>query len=146
MSPQYGELRPTSSWDRFVSLGQPCKFQRVSHLGSVIARHSSSGRQPNFAVLNRGRHLYSAERPSRWALAHISSYNDAYPSLLKFTCRVIHLFLCLSRNMTREHEFVNISANTVFLQNCPKLRGQSLWLHSQSKVYVNYCLFIDIWA
>jgi len=29
------------------------------------------GRQPNFAVLNRGRHLYSAGRPSRWALAHI---------------------------------------------------------------------------
>jgi len=23
--------------------------------------------------LNRGRHLYSAGRPSRWALAHISS-------------------------------------------------------------------------
>jgi len=26
------------------------------------------------AALNRGRHLYSAGRPSRWALAHISSY------------------------------------------------------------------------
>jgi len=26
------------------------------------------------AALNRGRHLYSAERPSHWALAHISSY------------------------------------------------------------------------
>ena len=34
---------------------------------------SSSGRQPNFAALNRGRHLYSAGRPSRWALTHISS-------------------------------------------------------------------------
>jgi len=31
------------------------------------------GNQPNFAALNRGRHLYSAGRPSRWALAHISS-------------------------------------------------------------------------
>jgi len=47
--------------------------QRVSHLGSVTARHSSSGRQTNFAALNRGRHLYSAGQPSRWALAHISS-------------------------------------------------------------------------
>jgi len=27
---------------------------------------SSSGRQPNFAALNRERHLYSAGRPSRW--------------------------------------------------------------------------------
>jgi len=40
-------------------------------LGSVTARHSSSGRQPNFAALNRGRHLYSAGPPSRWAFAHI---------------------------------------------------------------------------
>ena len=32
---------------------------------------SSSGRQPNFASLNC--HLCSAGRPSRWALAHISS-------------------------------------------------------------------------
>jgi len=45
MSPQYGELRPTSGWDRSGSLGHP--------------------------ALNRGRHLYSAGRPSRWALAHI---------------------------------------------------------------------------
>jgi len=64
-------LRSTSGWDRFVSLGYPCKFQRVSRLCSVTARHSSSGRQPNFAALNRRRHLYSAGRPSRWALAHI---------------------------------------------------------------------------
>ena len=32
---------------------------------------SSNGRQANFAVLNRGRHLCSAGRPSGWALAHI---------------------------------------------------------------------------
>ena len=54
-----------------IGLGHPCKFQWVSHLGSVTARHSSSGHQPNFVALNRGRHLYSAGRPSRWALAHI---------------------------------------------------------------------------
>jgi len=39
MSPQYGELRPTNNWDQFGSLGYPCKFQWVSHLGSVTARH-----------------------------------------------------------------------------------------------------------
>ena len=54
-----------------ASLGHPSTFQRVSRLGSVTARHSSSGRQPIFAALNRGCHLYSAGRPSRWALAHI---------------------------------------------------------------------------
>jgi len=74
---QYGELRPASGWDLLASLGYPSTFQRVSRLGRVTARHSSSGRQPNFATLNRGRHLYSAGRPSRWALAHslvISSF------------------------------------------------------------------------
>jgi len=69
----YGELRPTNGWDRFGSLGHPCKFQRVLRLGSVTARHSSSGRQPSFAALNRGRHLYSAGRPLRWASAHMKS-------------------------------------------------------------------------
>jgi len=38
-SPQYGERRPTSGWDRLTSLGYPCKFQRLSRLGSVTARH-----------------------------------------------------------------------------------------------------------
>jgi len=70
-SSQYGELWPASGWDRFISLGHPSYFQRVSHLGSVTARHSSTGRQRNFAALKRGRHLYLAGRPSRWELAHI---------------------------------------------------------------------------
>jgi len=74
MSPHYGELWPTSGWDPFVSLGHPCKFQRLWRLGSVTARHCSNGRLPNFAALNRGRHLYSEGRPSRWALVHISSF------------------------------------------------------------------------
>ena len=43
MYPQYGELQPTSGWDPFVSLGHPCKFQRVSRLGSVTARHIAVG-------------------------------------------------------------------------------------------------------
>jgi len=71
MSSQYGELRPTSGWDLLASLVHPSTFQRVSRLGSITAWHSSSGLQPNFEALNRGRHLYSAGRPSRWALAHI---------------------------------------------------------------------------
>jgi len=71
MSAQYGEHQLTSRWDLLASLGHPCKFQQFSRLGSVTAQHFSSGRQPNFAALNRGRHLYSAGRPSRWALAHI---------------------------------------------------------------------------
>jgi len=41
------------------------------YFGNITAWHSSSGREPNFAALSPGRHLYSARRPSRWALAHI---------------------------------------------------------------------------
>jgi len=36
---QYGELWPTNSWDLLASLGHPSKFQRLSRLGSVTARH-----------------------------------------------------------------------------------------------------------
>ena len=71
MSSQYGELRSTSDWDWLAGLEHPSKFQWVSRLGSVTAWYSSSGHQPNFAALNRGRHLYSEGWPSRWALAHI---------------------------------------------------------------------------
>jgi len=39
MSPQYGELWPTSDWDRSGSLRHPYKFQWVSCLGSITARH-----------------------------------------------------------------------------------------------------------
>ena len=56
------------------SLGHPSYFQRLPRLGSVIAQQSSSERQPNFAAVNRRRYLCSAVRPSRWALAHISSF------------------------------------------------------------------------
>jgi len=45
-----------------------------SSIGSITARHSSSGRQPNFAALSRGHHLYSSGRPSHWALANILVY------------------------------------------------------------------------
>ena len=68
---QYGERRPTSGWDRFVSLGHPSKFQRLLRLDSITARQSSSGRQPKFVAFSRGRHLHSAGQPSGWALAHI---------------------------------------------------------------------------
>jgi len=40
-----------NGWDLLASLGHPWKFQRLSRLGSVTARHFSSGRQPNIAAL-----------------------------------------------------------------------------------------------
>jgi len=41
MFPQYGELRPISGWDRLASLGHPCKFQRVSRLGTTALLHGT---------------------------------------------------------------------------------------------------------
>ena len=41
MSSQYTELRPINGWNLLASLRHPCKFQWVSHLGSITAQHSS---------------------------------------------------------------------------------------------------------
>ena len=70
--PQYGELRPTSSWDRFDSLRNPHQISSgFTSWQRYYCTACSSAHQSNFAALNRGRHLCSAGRPSRWALAHI---------------------------------------------------------------------------
>jgi len=69
--------------------------------GSVTARHCSSGRQPNFAALNRGRHLYSEGRPSRWALAHIV-VPTAIPMLSGLTFSMAITFTSLDVAVTPE--------------------------------------------
>jgi len=54
--------------------GTPAYFNRFRVLAALLHGTLVGGRQTNFAALNRGRHLYSAGRLSRWSLAHISSY------------------------------------------------------------------------
>jgi len=99
--------QPTNGWGLLASLGHPCKFQWVSLLGSRTARDSSSGRQPHFAALNRAYHLYSAGWPSRWALAHISSFllcwsvlvvtsNSYWTLAQQYTIFVLHRFVMSS--------------------------------------------------
>jgi len=87
-----------------TSLGHPCKFQLVSRPGSVTARHLVVGVSQT-AALNRGRRLYSAGRPSRWALAHILVAVFFSERELTFTfaiccrpsvCRLSRLSVCLS--------------------------------------------------
>ena len=51
--------RPTNGWDPLGIWGTPANFNGFLVL-ALTARHSSSGRQPDFVALNRGRHLYSA--------------------------------------------------------------------------------------
>ena len=70
----FGPLAP-----EIVSLvwGTPANFNGFRFLaallhGTLVVRVSQT------VALNRGRHLYSAGRPSRWALAHISSSGKGY--------------------------------------------------------------------
>jgi len=72
--PQYGDFGLLAAEIDPVVWGTPVNFNGFRVLAALL--HGTpvlGGRQPNFAALNRGRNLYSAGRPSRWALAHISS-------------------------------------------------------------------------
>jgi len=53
--------------------GTPANFNRFRVLAALMNGTLVVGVNQTFAALNRGCHLYSAGRPSRWALAHISS-------------------------------------------------------------------------
>jgi len=67
------------------------------YIFSVTARHSSSGCQPNFAAFSRRRHIYSAGRPSRWALAHMAHILVILLYLVVFCTKV----LCIIRKENR---------------------------------------------
>jgi len=59
-----GEIDP-------VVWGIPANFNGFRVLAVLLHGTPVVSGQPNFAALNRGRHLCSAGRPLRWALAHI---------------------------------------------------------------------------
>ena len=54
--------------------GTPANFNGFRVLAALLHGTLLVGVSPT-AALNRGRHLHSAGRPSRWALAHISSFD-----------------------------------------------------------------------
>jgi len=86
-------------------------------LGGVLFETlCSSGHQPNFAALNRGRHLYSAGRPSRWALAHILVTIIGTPGvLLHFVLRWLWLWIpAVSSHYTKSSSRLYISRNGVY--------------------------------
>ena len=53
--------------------GTPGNFNGLHVLAALLHGTLVVGVSKTLRVLNRGRHLYSAVRPSGWALAHISS-------------------------------------------------------------------------
>jgi len=112
-----------------------CKFQRVSRLGSVTARHSNSGRQPNFAAcptwcgfrvaLQGQKKIWTFQKPHLWQtkiwlfISHASVTNK--------TNRCFH-----SVHLPRWH-YIHWSAlkviaivQTVKLCNCISLHVSSL--------------------
>jgi len=65
-------FRPTTADILSLVWGNPANFNGFCLLAALLhGIRSSSGRQQNFAALNRGGHLYSAGRSSRWAMAHM---------------------------------------------------------------------------
>ena len=72
MSPQYGELGPLAADIVSLVWGTPGNFNGFRVLTALLHGTLVVGVSQT-AAFNRGRHLRSAGRPSRWALAHISS-------------------------------------------------------------------------
>jgi len=67
-----GTLNPTHLLTYLV-WGTPANFNGFLVLAALLHGTLLVGVSQT-AALNKGRHLYSAGRPSRWALAHISSF------------------------------------------------------------------------
>jgi len=90
MSSQYGELGPLAA--EIVSLvwGTPGNFNGFRVLAALLHGTLVMGVSQT-AALNRGRHLYLAGRPSRWALDHICSF---YYKVLVFVWHFIVKLEC----------------------------------------------------
>ena len=121
-----------------ASLGHPSKFQRVSRLGSVTARQSSSGRQPNFAAFNKGRQLCSAGRPSRWALAHTSSSFFLSPAIGDWMSTILPHMVCLSANLECMSEMCCMRLAEI--QNA-KMSQKNRHLHGHHRTSLSRCIF-----
>jgi len=75
MSSQYGELGPLAAEIGWQVWGIPAHFNGFRVLAALLHGTLVVGISQT-AALNRGRHLYLAGRPSRWALAHMLVLTD----------------------------------------------------------------------
>jgi len=73
--------------------GIPANFNGFRVLAALLhGSQLSNERQSNFAALNRGRHLCSAGRPSRWALAHILVFPRLISAVADWTSTMLRYF------------------------------------------------------
>ena len=96
VSSQYDELRPTSGssgWDLLAGFRLPCKFQRVSRLGSVTARHSSQTlrrwTQGATYIRQGGNHV--GHRPTFYFVCILKDFRDTTESLYDIVKRQFSL-------------------------------------------------------
>ena len=93
---------------------------------------SSSGCQPNFAALNRGRHLCTVGRPSCWALAHILVNSEVYISKYDISWYELYyavLWLCLEWLMMERCCYLPRSQSIWLMSNLCKTRMQTKMVH-----------------
>ena len=84
--------------------GTPANFNGFRVLAALLHGTLLVG-VSQIAALNRGRHLYSAGRPSRWALAHISS-RASFAAFGARTCHQINMVSILEAAVVT-HSFVH---------------------------------------
>jgi len=78
---------PTAAEIVSLVLGTPGNFNRFRVLAALLHGTLVVGVSQT-AALNRGPHLYSAGRPSCWALAYISSYST-FTNVFLFLSRIL---------------------------------------------------------
>ena len=78
-------------------MGHPCKLQWVSHLSSVTARHSSSGRQPNCGVEQRAPPVFGRATITLGIGPH-SIFLLSFPLIFDFitSAKEVLFLMCLS--------------------------------------------------
>ena len=81
-------------WGTPTNFNGFCILAALLH-GSLLVGVSQTAGQT--AALNRGRHLYSVGRPSRWALAHISSF------ICKPTLKLVQMNTLFSYTMLKTY-------------------------------------------
>jgi len=81
MSPRYGELRSTSGWDPFGSLGHPANFNGFRVLAVLLHGTLVVGVSQTLLRWTEGT-AYSAGWPSCWAMAHVLVYFCLHYGLL----------------------------------------------------------------
>ena len=145
MSPQYGELRPTNGWDRFGSLEHPSKFQRVSRLRNVTARHSSSGVSQNLwrwtegaTYIRQGGHFVGQKALRMQTKWNSDVIQNAHVYLQMILC-VILVFAgkYWSQQMNEHHKWLSL----VWMLQCPSVYASLDSGPSQSYTTYAWMLF-----